>query len=196
MKILRNILIVLLVLVVLGYAAYKIAYPYVAPMIFDYIVEHNADAFLKLEQSLSESIPQEPAEEESPAAEAPKEAETPEETPQPEESAQPKNQPTPTLEQPSKETKSNTEVQTVKTTMGEFSGEHLLRALKNMSPADKTRIISLCQSAVPASEILKTGKMFMQEGLSAGQQKYIENYLRDNLSVPAKREILEILKRY
>ena len=92
--------------------------------------------------------------------------------------------------------KPDTDIQSVKTTMGVFSGAHLARALKNMSPADKTRIISLCQSAVSASDILKVSKMMMQDGLTKDQQKYIENYLRDNLSVPAKREILEILQKY
>ena len=56
MKVLKRILIVLICLIIVGFLAYKILYPYVAPMVFDYIVDHNIDAFVKLEQSLSDSL--------------------------------------------------------------------------------------------------------------------------------------------
>lgn len=186
MKVIKRIFLILLILILVGYGAYKILYPYVAPILFDYLVDHNLEAFMKLEQSLEASLP----EEETPLPSSP---------PAPEAAPEPSVEPSPEASikstvQPTK--KPNTEIQTVKTTLGTFTGEHLARALKNMSPVDKTRIISLCQSAVSASDILKVSKMMTQEGLTAEQQKYIENYLRDNLSVPAKTEILEILKKY
>ena len=194
MKIVKRILIILVCIIVAGYAIYKIAYPYVAPILFDYIVETNLDAFVKLEKSLSESL--EPEGTPVPAVSDAKEntvGQTSEENPQSagehSDADTPSVQPTPTK-------KPDMEIQAVKTTMGVFTGEHLARALKNISPKDKTRIISLCQSAVSASDILKVSKMMLQDGLSKEQQKYIENYLRDNLSVPSKREILEILKQY
>ena len=186
MKAIKRVFLILLILILAGYGAYKILYPYVAPIVFDYLVDHNLEAFMKLEQSLEASLPEEeaPIPSASPTAQA-----TPEPSvePSPDASIKPSVQPT---------KKPNTDIQTVKTTLGTFTGEHLARALKNMSPADKTRIISLCQSAVSASDILKVSKMMTQDGLTADQQKYIENYLRDNLSVPAKKEILEILKTY
>ncbi|MBP3448800.1 MAG: hypothetical protein J6K51_07260 [Clostridia bacterium] len=191
MKVFRKILVILICIVVLGYAGYKIAYPYVAPLLFDYLVEHNLDAFVKLEQSLTESVGNEPtatpmpdSSEEGSPVESPLPTDT-SDVSQPQVTAQPKQTPKPEME-----------IQAVKTTMGVFSGEHLARALKNISPKDKTRIISLCQSAVSTSDILKVSKMMLQDGLTKEQQKYIENYLRDNLSVPEKREILEILKQY
>ena len=190
MKIVKRILIILVCIIVAGYAIYKIAYPYVAPILFDYIVETNLDAFVKLEESLSESL--EPEGTPVPAVSDKKEntvGQTSEENPQLAGEHSDADQPTPTK-------KPDMEIQAVKTTMGVFTGEHLARALKNISPKDKTRIISLCQSAVSASDILKVSKMMLQDGLSKEQQKYIENYLRDNLSVPSKREILEILKQY
>lgn len=224
MKILKRILIIVICLVLLGYLAYKIAYPYVAPMVFDYVVEHHMDAFIKLEQSLSESLGEmdsmEPGtqnEGEKPSVEEAKnpsdeisnqEGDAPEadsKTPSDKKAStgtsSDNKTPTTGETKPSDATedttqKPNTDIQSVKTTMGVFSGEHLARALKNMTPQDKTRIIALCQSAVSTSDILKVTKMMMQDGLTKEQQKYIENYLRDNLSVPHKREILEILQKY
>lgn len=194
MKVLKRIILILVCIVFVGYLAYKIAYPYVAPILFDYIVDTNLDAFVKLEQSLSDSLDQEPETKPSdPAATAsPDEEETPAgETPAP--VTQPDSKQSTT---PAGTPKPDTSIQAVKTTMGVFSGEHLARALKNMSPADKTRIISLCQSAVSTADILKVSKMMLQDGLTKEQQKYIENYLRDNLSVENKRQILEILQQY
>ncbi|MBO5409234.1 MAG: hypothetical protein J6A61_07565 [Clostridia bacterium] len=220
MKIVRRILLVLVCLILVGFLAYKIAYPYVAPLVFDYLVDHNLNAFIKLEQSLSESLPEEVTDPQSdadgttdsqktsgdePDSKAPLDASeesvssqisdtdaqiSPSEKPAPQGNGVSNDEKTPAGEKP------DTDIQAVKTTMGVFSGEHLARALKNMSPKDKTRIISLCQSAVSTSDILKVSKMMMQDGLTKEQQKYIENYLRDNLSVPNKREILEILKKY
>ncbi len=268
LKIVGRIFLILICLILAGYLAYKIAYPYVAPMVFDYIVDHHMDAFVKLEQSLFESLDQlEISGESEPQSDgdsgessgevdsgslttADDSAKTDEfsqsnesektdsatdskpsgngkgtqkektsgsdKTGQSETSSGSKNS---ASKQPSKDSisqktetgavvpssqsedasandKNNTEIQSVKTTMGVFSGAHLARALKNMSPADKTRIISLCQSAVSTADILKVTKMMMQDGLTKDQQKYIENFLRDNLSVPYKREILEILQKY
>ena len=189
LKILSRILIVLVILLLVGYAAYKIAYPYVAPLVFDYLVDRNSDMFEKLEESLEAAV--EP--EETPLPDA---ALKPEETPSVEEGTQssPVTEttltPTPTPKKP------NTDIQTVHTTMGDFTGAHLVRALKNISPADKTRIISICQQAVSMSDIATVTQILTQDGLTVQQQKFIENYLRDNLSVPAKREILTILKKY
>ncbi|MBQ7951044.1 MAG: hypothetical protein IJ278_04925 [Clostridia bacterium] len=194
MKIVKRILIILVCILIAGYAIYKIAYPYVAPILFDYIVETNLDAFVKLEKSLSESL--EPEETHTPSVpdeKEPQTEQTDEENPQPIDEPSEPNTPS---AKPAPTKKPEMEIQSVKTTMGVFTGEHLARALKNISPKDKTRIISLCQSAVSASDILKVSKMMLQDGLSKEQQKYIENYLRDNLSVPSKREILEILKQY
>lgn len=199
MKILKRILIILICLILVGYLAYKIAYPYVAPILFDYIVDTNLDAFVKLEQSLSESLDSAPETEAEPSdpvtTASPEGEELPtDETPAPD--TQPDDKKPVASATPAGTPKPDTSIQAVKTTMGVFSGEHLARALKNMSPADKTRIISLCQSAVSTADILKVSTMMLQDGLTKEQQKYIENYLRDNLSVEYKREILEILKQY
>lgn len=187
MKIFRNIVISLVCIVLLGYAAYKIAYPFVAPVLFDYLVDRNLNAFVKLEQSLTESLEEEETSEtsgEPNVAETPVPSQVPEDT----QSA--------VVSQPQATAKPVMEIQPVKTYMGVFSGEHLARALKNISPADKTRIISLCQAAVSTSDILKVSKMMLQDGLTKEQQKYIENYLRDHLPNSHKQEILDILSKY
>ncbi len=197
MKLFKKILIIIVCVIFVGFLAYKIAYPFVAPLVFDYIVEHHMDAFVKLEKSLEESL-----EESTPPADEPlqEEGEQPPEEPttsvEEHGSHQPEHSPATGKKPPASTPKPDTEIQAVKTTMGVFSGEHLARALKNMSPQDKTRIISLCQSAVSTADILKVSSMMMKDGLTKEQQKYIENYLRDNLSVEYKREILEILKTY
>lgn len=190
LKILSRILIVVVILLLVGYVAYKIAYPYVAPMVFDYLVDRNADMFAKLEESLEAAVettdpaPPEvtPSLQEDPPLSDEAELKTAEQTGQ-------SATPAPTQ-------KPNTDIQTVHTTMGDFTGAHLVRALKNISPVDKTRIISICQQAVSMSDIATVTKILTQDGLTVDQQKFIENYLRDNLSVPAKREILTILKKY
>ena len=193
-KVLRRILVVLVILLLVGYAAYKIAYPYVAPMVFDYLIDRNADMFVKLEASLEAAV--EPEVTQEPEA-VPPQAEQPladDTKPQESDPSEPKNSATPTPAPAAK--KPNTDIQTVHTTMGDFTGAHLVRALKNISPADKIRIITICQQAVSMSDIVTVTQILTQDGLTADQQKFIENYLRDNLSVPAKREILTILKKY
>lgn len=183
----KRIVITLIVLLLVGLAVYRFAYPYVAPILFDYLVDRNADMFVKLEESLEANLDTAPADSQEPAL-------VPEEPPLEE---------TPEIvfpDEPPKTTtapkKPNTEIQTVHTTMGDFTGAHLVRALKNISPQDKTRIISICQQAVSMSDMMTVSQILMSDGLTVDQQKYIENYLRDNLSVPAKREILTILQKY
>ena len=193
LKVLKRIVITLLILLVVGYIAYRVAYPYVAPIVFDYLVEKNADMFVQLEKSLEASV-QTDTPDESESSPLPADGETSEEQPAltPSEESAPKKEPVATAAPK----KPNTDIQTVHTTMGDFTGAHLVRALKNISPADKTRIISICQQAVSMSDIAKVTQILTQDGLTVEQQKFIENYLRDNLSVPAKREILEILQKY
>ncbi len=192
LKIAKRILITLVILILAGCAVYHFAYPYVAPIVFDYLVDRNAEMFVQLEESLETTL--EPAQEDTeepalvPGGEQTAD-DTPEETPA---VVSPDATPSPTATPK----KPNTEIQTVHTTMGDFTGAHLVRALKNISPADKTRIISICQQAVSMSDMMTVSQILMSDGLSVDQQKYIENYLRDNLSVPAKREILTILQKY
>ena len=193
LRILRNILITLIILIVVLCIAWKIAFPYIAPMIFDYLVDRNAEMFLKLEESLVAELDEDPAYTDTPSQAPPNTEQLPGE--KPEESDAPSGEtttPSPTAEPQ----KPDTTIQTVHTTMGDFTGPQLVRALKNISPADKTRIIEICQNAVSMSDILTVSQILTQDGLTADQQKYIENYLRDNLSVPDKREILTILQKY
>lgn len=193
LKIIRRTIITILILILVGYVAFQIAYPYIAPIIFDYLVDRNAQMFLKLEESL-----------ESELVGVTESVTVPEDTPPEAEGALPDVSPPPESSEeipvatavPAPTPKPNTEIQTVHTTMGDFTGAQLVRALKNISPADKTRIISICQSAVSMSDMLTVTQILTQDGLTVEQQKFIENYLRDNLSVPAKREILEILQKY
>ena len=191
LKILKRIVITLLILCLVGYSAYQIAYPYIAPMVFDYLVERNAQMFVELEESLEATLEPDITEElqtPSPAVDT----ENPEDSS--EASRGSETEQTPVATPPKK--KPNTEIQTVHTTMGDFTGFQLVRALKNISPADKTRIISICQQAVSMSDIATVTQILTRDGLTVDQQKYIENYLRNNLSVPSKREILEILQKY
>lgn len=195
-QLIKNLLWIVVIATVLFGAlcvGWKTAYPHVAPMVFDYLVERNAQMFVKLEESLEEALP-EAEDTEVPSVETVQDSEQPSTEKSPD-MVQPDGGDSPSApETPSK--KPNTDVQTVHTTMGDFTGQHLIRALKNISPADKTRIIAICQKAVSMSDIVTVSQLFSQEGLTPEQQKYIENYLRDNLSVPDKREILEILQKY
>ncbi len=193
LKITKRIVITLVILILVGCAVYHFAYPYVAPILFDYLVDRNADMFVKLEESLEAAVdaPEPTAPEETPLPEEEGGAPDAPEAIEPDDSKKdsPKSTPNPTK-------KPNTEIQTVHTTMGDFTGVHLVRALKNISPQDKTRIISICQQAVSMSDMMTVSKILVTDGLTVDQQKFIENYLRDNLSVPAKREILTILQKY
>ncbi len=193
LRILRNILITLVILILVLCIAWKIAFPYIAPMIFDYLVERNAEMFLKLEESLVAELDEDPNYTDIPLQAPPDTEQIPgEESSEsdvlPEDATAPSS-----TDQPQKP---DTTIQTVHTTMGDFTGPQLVRALKNISPADKTRIIEICQNAVSMSDILTVSQILTQDGLTADQQKFIENYLRDNLSVSDKREILTILQKY
>ncbi len=191
LKILKRTVITLVILFLVGYIAYRVAYPYVAPMVFDYLVERNAQMFVQLEESLEATLEPDSTEEtQLPSSSV--DAEDPEDSSEESNESETEQAPVPTT--PPK--KPNTEIQTVHTTMGDFTGAQLVRALKNISPADKTRIISICQQAVSMSDIATVTQILTQDGLTVDQQKYIENYLRNNLSVPSKREILEILQKY
>ncbi len=193
LKILKRTVITILILFLVGYVAYQIAYPYVAPMVFDYLVEKNAQMFVQLEESLEASVGTEPVQ--GPEIEPPVvDGAEVESSPAPDLPDLPQPEQTPVATAPPK--KPNTEIQTVHTTMGDFTGPHLVRALKNISPADKTRIISICQQAVSMSDMLTVSQILMSDGLTVEQQKFIENYLRDNLPNSDKAEILRILKKY
>ena len=191
LKILRRIVITLLILCLVGYIAYQIAYPYIAPMVFDYLVDRNAQMFVKLEESLEATLEPDSTEESKTFSQESNAGDSTESS-KASDGSETKQEPVATT--PPKKT--NTEIQTVHTTMGDFTGVQLVRALKNISPVDKTRIITLCQQAVSMSDIATVTQILTQDGLTVDQQKYIENYLRNNLSVPAKREILEILQKY
>ena len=76
----KRIVITLIVLLLVGFAVYRFAYPYVAPILFDYLVDRNADMFVKLEEALEANLDTAPADFQEPALvpEEPPLEETPE----------------------------------------------------------------------------------------------------------------------
>lgn len=82
-----------------------------------------------------------------------------------------------------------------KTSIGSFSNADLLRAMKNISPSDKAKIIGILKAGVPSSQIPKFAAM-AKDGLDTEEKKYIENYMRATLPNSSKQEILTIILKY
>lgn len=181
MKKLRIFVCVMVVILVVGFAVYKVGYNTLAPMVFDYIVEKNPEAILglgggKLENEKTEaenkndetSVNNETEKEENKENEAEKKEEE-------------------------KETESN--FYSTNTSIGTLTTADLARVLKRISPADKTRIISICKSAVAAKDMPRFAKM-AKGGMTSADYAYAESYLRASLTASQKQEILNIVKKY
>lgn len=176
-------------IIVLLFAAYKITYNALAPMVFDYITQKNPEALFKLEETKpnesfsvsgnknSEDANGESGESGEKASEA-------------------------TGEEAKGETaginedgKKQSGGYSTHTSIGTLTAADMARVLKNISPADKTRIISICKSSIAAKDMPKFAKM-AKEGITGEDMVYAESYLRSSLSPAQKKEILEIVKKY
>jgi hypothetical protein len=178
-KIIFSIIIASLIVLIGAY--YYFAY-IVPPKVFDYFIEKNIEAVRGLEKDIEKNaekgleteiekniIKQE--EKGNNNIKKPESSSAPEQT----------SQPTPQYE--------------AKTSIGSFSNADLLRAMKNISPSDKAKIIGILKAGVPSSQIPKFAAM-AKDGLDIEEKKYIENYMRANLPNSSKQQILNIISKY
>lgn len=177
------IFVLAIALIMGGYYCYN---DVLVPKIFDYFVENNIDSVKKLEKDLEKDTTKSP--EEQIEKDIAKEetgtdiVKTPENTTKPSQQQDPKAP----VEEKQYE---------AKTSIGSFSNADLLKAMKTIKGIDKARIIGILKAGVPASQVPKFAAM-AKDGLNSEEKRYIENYMRSNLSVSSKTEILEILKKY
>ena len=184
MKKLRIFICVIVAVAVAGFAIYKVAYNTLAPMVFDYIVEKNPEAILglgggKLQKETSE------ADKETDEPVKNEETKKEEENTEKEEKNEPKEE----------EKQDESTFYSTNTSIGTLTTADLARVLKRISPADKTRIISICKSAVAAKDMPRFAKM-AKGGMTSADYAYAESYLRASLSASQKQEILNIVKKY
>lgn len=178
-------LLVLLLLIVLGFSLYKILYNMLAPVLFDMVVGKNPQAILQLgEMDDEEKETAEPNKEEIKESKEEKEKteETKEENKK-EEKAQEEKKP----EKPQN--------YTTETYIGVLTTHDLATVIKKISPADKTRIISICKSVVSASDMPRFARM-ATKGMQGDDYSFAEGYLRARLSPSQKKEIMEIVRKY
>lgn len=185
-KKLKITLSVIVGIIVLLFALYKVSYNALAPMVFDFVVSKNPEALLKLDEMAEEpAVSQENTESVENTEKENVEPETKEETKPAENNTASK-----TTEQP----KSN-KVYSTETYIGTLTTADMAHVIKTISSADKTRIISICKSVVAASDMPRFAKMATQ-GMSGDDYAYAESYLRIHLSPVQKQEIMEIVRKY
>lgn len=170
---------VILAVVILLFLSYKLAYNTLAPVVFDYIVGKNPEALLKIEQW-----------------EEPKNYEqTPDNTePQTEETSQENQEQTESKEQTQTQ-QEQSGVYSSETSIGALTTNDLVKVIKEITPADKTRIISICKSIVSPADMPRFAKM-AKSGMKGDDYAFAENYLRSRLSASQKEEILNIVRKY
>ena len=176
-KKLKITLSVIVGIAVLLFAAYKLSYNTLAPMVFDFIVGKNPETLLKLEEMEIEET--EEVTEEEPAKEEETEVEK-----------EPEQKPAETK----KSTQEN-QVYSSETDIGILTTNDLAHVIKVISPADKTRIITICKSVVSASDMPRFARMATQ-GMQGDDYAFTESYLRARLSAAQKIEILNIVRKY
>ena len=171
------------------FAAYKVAFNTLAPIVFDYIVGKNPEALLKLDEPADKSV-----EVNSSTENGEKEDETESEEEDVEKTSGRKEDKA-NKDKIKKEEKEKEKMYSTETYIGTLTSADLARVIKAISPADKTRIISICKSVVAPSDMPRFAKMAKQ-GMSGDDMAYAESYLRAALSAAQKREIMEIVRKY
>lgn len=186
---------------VLSFALYKPAYNYIAPKIFDYIVEDNLDKLISVED-IEKNI----AQNKEDNAETSKTAETEEENEKGNEENSQNEDEQKTGGKSGEKSKSkasansplnennNNGVYKSKTSAGVFDENDLASIAKRLTPSDKTQIISIVQSCISAGDypdLAKKAKNLTHENMA-----YLESYLRSHMSASAKQQILNIVKKY
>lgn len=184
-------------IIVLLFAAYKITYNSLAPMVFDYIMQKNPEAFLKIDEiaGADGETGDENGETDSENADG--------ENGNKSENGENKDNGGNNNSSGNKNGGNASENKesggkngySTHTSIGNLSSADLAKVIKNISPSDKTRIISICKSSVSAADMPRFAKM-AKNGMTSEDWAYAERYLRSSLSASQKQEILNIIKKY
>lgn len=173
-------LLVILLLIVLGFSLYKVLYNMFAPVLFDMVVGRNPEAILQLGEMDSKEEKEITTSEKEEIKEGKEEKEENREEKEKEEKE----------EKPEKSQNYATE-----TYIGVLTTKDLATVIKSISPADKTRIITICKSVVSASDMPRFARM-ATKGMKGDDYSFAEGYLRARLSPNQKKEIMEIVRKY
>ena len=211
-------LLVILLLLVLGFSLYKVLYNMLAPVLFDMVVGRNPEAILQLgefdENEDTTLVSKEETKEDDEKKETkPEKKETKSEgektkpdgkKPKPEEKEtkskgkETKSKGKDTKSEEKEETKKEVKKPgsyTTETYIGVLTPHDLAKVIKSISPADKTRIITICKSVVSASDMPRFASM-ATKGMKGDDYSFAESYLRSRLSPNQKKEIMEIVRKY
>lgn len=192
-------------LLIFGYALYKVSFNALAPVVFDYIVSKNPDAFLKLGDEFQSSDTSESnaskadgiagnAEQENESSENDKNSENSDEKKAENDKKSKKNGKN-SDEKVNSGGKATEKGYSTETYIGTLTTADMSTVIRNISSADKTRIIAICKSVVAAGDMPRFAKMATQ-GMSGDDYAYAESYLRSHLSNSQKKEIMEIVRKY
>lgn len=200
-------------LLIFGFALYKVSFNALAPVVFDYIVSKNPDALLKLggeeiqstdagnEASSEADGSKGSTEEENESSEGDKNSK------KNDEKNAKKSEKNTENDKKSKKNDKNSDEKTgsggkttekgytTETYIGTLTTADMSTVIRNISSADKTRIIAICKSVVAAGDMPRFAKMATQ-GMSGDDYAYAESYLRSHLSNSQKKEIMEIVRKY
>ena len=198
-KPLKIVLIVIVAIVVLVAVLYKPMYNYIAPKVFDYLLEDNLDKLIVSLETKDDN--EDKTEESSEIRNENTEIEESTEIPKGEESENKEGQ-------GENETKSKSKasansplnennvngVYKSKTSAGVFDENDLANIAKRISPADKTKIISIVQSCISPGDYPDLAKR--AKNLNHENMAYLESYLRSHMSGAMKKQILDIVVKY
>lgn len=199
-------------LLIFGYALYKVSFNALAPVVFDYIVSKNPDAFLKLGDGEIQSSDiseggSEADESKEVSGQEDKNSEDDKNSEKNDEKNAKKSEKKAENDKKSKKNDKNSDEKTAsggktaekgyttETYIGTLTTADMSTVIRNISSADKTRIIAICKSVVAAGDMPRFAKMATQ-GMSGDDYAYAESYLRSHLSNSQKKEIMEIVRKY
>lgn len=188
-------------IVIVCAVAYKPAYNYIAPKIFDYVVEDNLDKLISvddIEKSVEKNLEKnENVEKKSDDLKEPSETnaepEKKEDEKVGENKGEIKSKSKASANSPLNENNENG-IYKSKTSAGVFDENDLSSIAKRLTPADKTQIISIVQSCISAGDYPDLARR--AKNLNHENMAYLESYLRSHMSASAKQQILNIVTKY
>ena len=186
-KALKIVLSVIMLIVVLAVALYNPLYNYIAPKVFDYVVEDNLDKLISVDDIKKEIEETEKKTEESAQKEEQQQVQ------ENKEDEETKSKSKASANSPLNENNKNG-IYMSKTSAGVFDENDLANIAKRISPADKTKIISIVQSCIAPGDypdLAKRAKNLTHENMA-----YLESYLRSHMSGALKQQILDIVIKY
>ncbi len=198
LKVILSVIIVVAVLVVAGVILYKPVYNYVAPKIFDEFVAKNLDKLIasdEVEENENKDNTEIKTDEKTEEKTDPESISGNEEEKEADKvTKKPENKSKASANSPLNENNKDGIYKT-KTTVGVYTETDLAYLIRVISPADKTRIITILKSCVAAADYPDMARR-VGDGLDNADMAYIESYLRARMTIPQKQEILDIVKKY